>query len=296
MIHTLSVLVENKPGALVRVCQLFARRGYNIESLAVGPTERHDVSSITLRVNCDRQPLAQIEKQMHKLVNVLRVRELEADEAVERELALISIAAPAGAPRRADGARRRLQGARRGRRPRLDGVRGRRRAGADRLVRGARPSARHPRAVPHGQDRAEARVGPASQPSTRPQLERSLMATIHREGDLGLLDGKVAVVGYGSQGHAHALNLHDSGVEVEVGLREGSGSRQAAEEAGLVGRDRRRGGPRRAGRLAAPPRPGAARRVRGRCRAEPRAGRRRPVRPRVQRPLRPHRAARRRTT
>ena len=95
MIHTLSVLVENRPGALVRVCQLFARRGYNIESLAVGPTERHDVSSITLRVNCDRQPLAQIEKQMHKLVNVLRVRELEAGEAVERELALISIAAPA---------------------------------------------------------------------------------------------------------------------------------------------------------------------------------------------------------
>ena len=59
------------------------------------------------------------------------------------------------------------------------------------------------------------------------------MATIHREGDLGLLDGKVAVIGYGSQGHAHALNLHDSGVDVQVGLREGSGSWQAAEEAGL---------------------------------------------------------------
>jgi ketol-acid reductoisomerase len=60
------------------------------------------------------------------------------------------------------------------------------------------------------------------------------MATIHREGDLSLLDGKVAVVGYGSQGHAHALNLHDSGVEVEVGLRPGSDSRQAAEDAGLA--------------------------------------------------------------
>ena len=95
MIHTLSVLVENKPGALVRVCQLFARRGYNIESLAVGPTERHDVSSITLRVNCDRQPLAQIEKQMHKLVNVLRVQELTPGESVERELALLKVAAPA---------------------------------------------------------------------------------------------------------------------------------------------------------------------------------------------------------
>jgi len=59
------------------------------------------------------------------------------------------------------------------------------------------------------------------------------MATIHRDGDLDLLDGKVAVVGYGSQGHAHALNLHDSGVDVQVGLREGSASRAAAEEAGL---------------------------------------------------------------
>jgi acetolactate synthase-1/3 small subunit len=94
MIHTLSVLVENKPGALVRVCQLFARRAFNIESLAVGPTERHDVSRITLRVDCTGQSLDQIEKQMHKLVNVLRVRELEPGKAVERELALISVSVP----------------------------------------------------------------------------------------------------------------------------------------------------------------------------------------------------------
>ena len=59
------------------------------------------------------------------------------------------------------------------------------------------------------------------------------MATIHRDGDLDLLDGKVAVVGFGSQGHAHALNLSDSGVYVHVGLREGSASRATAEEAGL---------------------------------------------------------------
>src|SRR5256714_13184232 len=59
------------------------------------------------------------------------------------------------------------------------------------------------------------------------------MAIIHRDGDLSLLDGTVAVVGFGSQGHAHALNLHDSGVEVVVGLREGSGSRAAVEEAGV---------------------------------------------------------------
>ena len=77
MTHTLSVLLENKPGALARVSNMFARRGFNIESLAVGPTERPDVSRITLRVECDQHSLEQIEKQMHKLVNVLRVSELE---------------------------------------------------------------------------------------------------------------------------------------------------------------------------------------------------------------------------
>jgi acetolactate synthase-1/3 small subunit len=94
--HTLSVLVENKPGALMRISSMFARRGFNIESLAVGPTERHDVSRITLRVDCEQHPLEQIEKQMHKLVNVLRVTELEPGEAVERELALLRVSATPG--------------------------------------------------------------------------------------------------------------------------------------------------------------------------------------------------------
>ena len=93
MKHTLSVLVENKPGVLMRITSMFARRGFNIDSLAVGPTERHDVSCITIRVDCASSPLEQIEKQMHKLVNVLRVTELPPDEAVERELALITVAA-----------------------------------------------------------------------------------------------------------------------------------------------------------------------------------------------------------
>jgi acetolactate synthase-1/3 small subunit len=92
--HTLSVLVENKPGALARVASLFARRGYNIESLAVGPTERPDVSRIVMRVDCSSHSLEQIEKQIHKLVNVLRVSELEPDQSIERELALFMIAAP----------------------------------------------------------------------------------------------------------------------------------------------------------------------------------------------------------
>jgi acetolactate synthase-1/3 small subunit len=88
------VLVENKPGALMRVASMFARRGFNIDSLAVGPTERHDVSRITLRVDCESTTLEQIEKQMHKLVNVLRVQELVPGDSVERELALLTVAAP----------------------------------------------------------------------------------------------------------------------------------------------------------------------------------------------------------
>ena len=94
MIHTLSVLVEDKPGALMRISSMFARRGYNIESLAVGPTERQNVSRIVLRVDCEQRSLEQIEKQMHKLVNVLRVSELEPGQAVERELALVTVTAP----------------------------------------------------------------------------------------------------------------------------------------------------------------------------------------------------------
>ena len=89
--HTISVRLENKPGALARVSQLFSRRGYNIQSLAVGPTERFDISRLTLRVDCSEHSLEQIEKQMHKLVNVLRVTELRPDEAFERELALITV-------------------------------------------------------------------------------------------------------------------------------------------------------------------------------------------------------------
>jgi acetolactate synthase I/III small subunit len=94
--HTVSVLVENRPGALARVSNLFARRGFNIDSLAVGPTERHDVSRITLTVDCPSDQVEQLEKQMHKLVNVLRVSTLEAGEAIERELALIKVSAPPG--------------------------------------------------------------------------------------------------------------------------------------------------------------------------------------------------------
>jgi acetolactate synthase-1/3 small subunit len=91
--HTLSVLVENKPGVLVRIAGLFSRRGFNIDSLAVGPTEHADLSRITIVVNCDEHPLEQVTKQLNKLINVLKIVELEPGATVERELILIKIRA-----------------------------------------------------------------------------------------------------------------------------------------------------------------------------------------------------------
>lgn len=91
--HTLSVLVEDKPGVLARIAALFSRRGFNIESLAVGPTELPDVSRITLVVSVEGSPLEQMTKQLNKLINVLKIVELEGDSAVQRELMLIKVRA-----------------------------------------------------------------------------------------------------------------------------------------------------------------------------------------------------------
>ena len=92
--HTLSVLVENKPGVLARIAGLFARRGYNIESLAVGPTENEEFSRITVQVAVDsQQVLEQIVKQLNKLIEVLKIVELEQATSVSRELMLIKVKA-----------------------------------------------------------------------------------------------------------------------------------------------------------------------------------------------------------
>ena len=91
--HTLSVLVENKPAVLVRIAGLFSRRGFNIDSLAVGPTEHQEISRMTIVVNCDEHPLEQVTKQLNKLVNVLKIVELEQEQAVQRELLLIKVQA-----------------------------------------------------------------------------------------------------------------------------------------------------------------------------------------------------------
>jgi acetolactate synthase-1/3 small subunit len=94
-IHTLSVLVENKPGVLARVAGLFSRRSFNIESLAVGPTENPEVSRMTIVVAVDELPLEQVTKQLNKLVNVIKIVELEKSTAVQRELLLVKVRADA---------------------------------------------------------------------------------------------------------------------------------------------------------------------------------------------------------
>src|SRR5918994_8005463 len=91
--HTLSVLVENKPGVLARVSGLFSRRGFNIDSLAVGETENPEVSRITIVVNADESPLEQVTKQLNKLVNVLKIVELDPTVSVQRELLLVKVRA-----------------------------------------------------------------------------------------------------------------------------------------------------------------------------------------------------------
>jgi acetolactate synthase I/III small subunit len=91
--HTLSVLVENKPGVLARVAALFSRRGFNIDSLAVGPTEHPEVSRMTILVNVEESPLEQVTKQLNKLVEVIKIVELDHAQSVNRELLLVKVKA-----------------------------------------------------------------------------------------------------------------------------------------------------------------------------------------------------------
>jgi acetolactate synthase-1/3 small subunit len=90
--HILSILVENKPGVLTRISGLFARRGFNIDTLAVGPTDDDAISRITLTLDGAKHPIDQVTKQLHKLVNVLKIRDLEPHDTIARELALFKVA------------------------------------------------------------------------------------------------------------------------------------------------------------------------------------------------------------
>jgi acetolactate synthase I/III small subunit len=89
--HILSLLVENRPGVLARIAGLFSRRGFNIDTLAVGPTDDPDVSRITLTLDGAVHPIDQVTKQLHKLVNVIKIRDMEPGETIAREMALFRV-------------------------------------------------------------------------------------------------------------------------------------------------------------------------------------------------------------
>jgi acetolactate synthase-1/3 small subunit len=91
--HVLSLLVENKPGVLARIAGLFSRRGFNIDTLAVGPTEDPDVSRITMTLDGALHPIDQVTKQLHKLVNVIKIRDMEPEQTIAREMALFKVSA-----------------------------------------------------------------------------------------------------------------------------------------------------------------------------------------------------------
>lgn len=91
--HVLSLLVENKPGVLARIAGLFSRRGFNIDTLAVGPTDDPEISRITLTLDGAVHPIDQVTKQLHKLVNVIKIRDMEPSQTVAREMALFRVQA-----------------------------------------------------------------------------------------------------------------------------------------------------------------------------------------------------------
>ena len=93
MKHIISVMVENKSGVLAKVAGLFSRRGFNIDSLAVGPTDNRSISRITIVVNAENHSIEQITKQLYKLINVIKIQELDPSNIVERELVLIKVTA-----------------------------------------------------------------------------------------------------------------------------------------------------------------------------------------------------------
>ena len=91
--HILSLLVENRPGVLARIAGLFSRRGFNIDTLAVGPTEDPDISRVTLTLDGAVHPIDQVTKQLHKLVNVIKIRDMEPEQTIAREMALFRVSA-----------------------------------------------------------------------------------------------------------------------------------------------------------------------------------------------------------
>ena len=234
--HILSVLVQNRPGVLARVAGLFARRGFNIYSLAVAPAENDGMSRITIVVDVESTPLEQITKQLFKLVEVVKISELDPRRSVERELLLATV---------------RATPEHRGQVVELVTI-----FEAKILAVGAEALTVSLEGAPDKLDDFEEllasygivelqRTGRVALPKLDRQArlarrERkngsTMTANVYYADDADpsiIRDKTVAIIGYGSQGHGHALNLMDSGVEVIVGLREGSSSIDKAQSQGL---------------------------------------------------------------
>ena len=313
MRHILSILVENEAGALSRVAGLFSARGYNIESLTVAPTEDPTMSRMTIVTAGSDDVIEQITKQLNKLVDVVKVVDLSEGNHIERELMLVKVRA-AGKDREE---MKRIADIFRGRiidvtdksytieltgtGSKLDAFLHGDRAGRD-------PRDRAHRRVGHRARRADTagserqRVAVREQPrlashrrSTSIQLRRTTMKVYYdKDADLSLIKGKkVTIVGYGSQGHAHAQNLNDSGVKVTVGLRKGGASWDKAKKAGLKVAEVGEAVQGADVVMMLMPDEHIAATYKERRRAEHQEGRDARVRARLQHPLRPGRAARR---
>ena len=209
-------LVENKPGVLTRVASLFARRGFNIDSLAVGMTEDPTLSRITIVCSAADTPIEQITKQLHKLINVIKVQDLDAGRVGRPRTRAVQGQRGARAAARDHRDRERVPRQDRRRGQELGDDRGHRRDRQARRDGGPAPRVRHQGAGAHRQDRAR-RAGresalTADANAAGSEEARHGTSTTRRTATWLIKGRKIAVIGYGSQGHAHALNLHDSGV------------------------------------------------------------------------------------
>ena len=233
--HTLSVLVENRPGVLTRCAGLFARRGFNIDSLAVGTTQDPLRSRITIRVDCEQHSIDQVIKQLYKLVDVLKVQELDST-AVELELLMIKVASrPTAAPRssrwpRCSRPRSWTSGRRRSRSRAWPAPTGCRRSSSC-----SSPTASRSWYAPAGsRSTVTGRSANASEcASSHKEARWQQPSTTSRLRSPRPRRQAIGVIGYGSQGHAHALNNHDSGNTVVVGARPDSRAAGAAAADGL---------------------------------------------------------------
>ena len=230
---------------------LFSRRGFNIDSLAVGQTENPEVSRMTIVVDVEGSPLEQVTKQLNKLINVLKIVELDGGAAVQRELLLVKVRAtaaersqvletvelfrarvvdvtPDAVTIEATGTADKLEALLEILEP--FGIKEMVQSGMVALGRGPRSMSRRGHLAPGRAHRLTHRAcsRATDHRSDRREQHTHMAAEIFYDddADLSIIQGrKVAVIGYGSQGHAHALWLRDSGVDVRVGLPEGSKSR-----------------------------------------------------------------------